>query len=442
MFQPELETMGQEELQELQLRRLKQTVKRVYNKVPFYRDRLTLHRVGPEDLVTLGDIRKLPFTKKTDLRENYPFGLFAVPQQEVVRIHGSSGTKGKPTVVGYTQQDLANWSDLVARAIVMAGGRQGDVFHNAYGYGLFTGGLGLHYGAERLGVTVVPVSGGNTPRQVTIIEDFQPRGIAGTPSYILNIAETMENMGKDPNRSSLEYGIFGAEPWSEEMRRTLESKLGLRALDIYGLSEVMGPGVAMECFEAQNGLHVAEDHFFVEVIDPETLEALPDGTVGELVFTSLTKEAFPVIRYRTGDLASLNHEPCICGRTHVRMSRIKGRLDDMVTVRGVNVFPSEIEAVVFRQPQLAPYYQVVVDRVGMLDELTVLLEVTDDFALDNGGFDCSNESFSRLEQGIRAELRNTLCISTQVTLCKPHSLPRSEGKAVRLVDRRNLYQQG
>ncbi|MCF8568087.1 AMP-binding protein [Alicyclobacillus tolerans] len=439
MYQPKIETMDREPLRQLQLKRLQKTLEVVYEKVPFYRLAFDTFHVKPEDIRSLEDIQKLPFTKKSDLRNNYPFGLFAVDRKDIVRIHGSSGTKGKPTVVGYTKQDITNWSEMVARAIVTAGGRSGDIFHNAYGYGLFTGGLGVHYGAERLGVTVVPISGGNTPRQITILEDFQPRGIAGTPSYVLNIAETMEAMGKDPRSSSLEYGIFGAEPWSDEMRDKLEEKLALKAVDIYGLSEVMGPGVAIECIEEQDGLHVAEDHFYVEVIDPNSLEPLPLGETGELVFTSLTKEAFPVIRYRTGDIGYLYPEPCGCGRTHVRMSRIKGRIDDMVIVRGVNVFPSEIESVILRHPDLTPYYQVHVDRVGTLDEITVLAEVSDALMRNAGGFDLDSPHFHRVKHEITHELHNALLISTKVRLCEPNSLPRSEGKAVRVVDNRHLY---
>lgn len=439
MFQPEIETMDRRTLGERQLRRLQETAQRAVGRVPFYRSRFEAVGVSPEDIRTLDDIRRLPFTCKADLRENYPFGLFAANHDEIVRIHASSGTKGKPTVVGYTRADLENWSDVVARAIATAGGRPGDVFHNAYGYGLFTGGLGLHYGAERLGQTVVPVSGGNTPRQVTIIDDFQPRGIAGTPSYILNVAETMEAMGKDPRRTSLEYGIFGAEPWSEQMRRTLEDKLGLRAMDIYGLSEVVGPGVAIECTE-QDGLHIAEDHFYPEVVDPQSGDPLPYGEVGELVFTTLTKEAFPVIRYRTGDLAYLYPEPCRCGRTHVRMSRIKGRLDDMLIVRGVNVFPSEVESVVLSHPGLSPYYQVHVERVGNMDEITVVAEVVERLADPRGNaVQAGDASIREVERQLRAALRDALCLSVNVSLRDPHTLPRSEGKAVRVVDRRNLY---
>lgn len=318
IFNLEMETMAREDMQKLQLERLKETLQRVYEKVPFHKENFDKAGIKPEEIQSLDDLQKVPFMKKTDLRENYPFKLFAVEMNEVVRIHGSSGTKGKPTVVGYTKKDIENWSEIVARSLCCAGGHPGDIFHNAYGYGLFTGGLGLHYGIERMGAVAVPISGGNTPRQITLIEDFEPRGIAATPSYTLNIVEEMKRLGKNPRETSIKYGIFGAEPWSEEMRAQLEEELDIKAIDIYGLSEVMGPGVSIECYEAQDGLHIAEDHFLAEIIDPKTGEVLPYGQEGELVFTSLTKEAFPVVRYRTGDIASLNPEPCKCGRTSLR----------------------------------------------------------------------------------------------------------------------------
>ena len=358
MILHEIETKSRDYIEEVQLQRLKAVVEKVTNRVPFYREKFDKVNFSPEMLNCLEDLEALPFTTKQDLRDQYPFGMFAVPQSELVRVHASSGTSGKPTVVGYTKNDIEMWSEIVARSIALAGGEPGKVLHNAYGYGLFTGGLGLHYGSERLGMVTVPVSGGNTHRQIMLIEDFKPEVICGTPSYILNIAETMEERGKDPRATSLKYGIFGAEPWSEEMRKTLENKMGIKACDIYGLSEVIGPGVANECHEAQAGLHVAEDHFFVEVIDPETMKRVPDGEEGELVFTSLTKEAFPVIRYRTGDIASLTREKCSCGRTTVRMSRVKGRIDDMLIINGVNVFPSQIEHCLLAVPELAPHYQI------------------------------------------------------------------------------------
>jgi phenylacetate-CoA ligase len=436
IFNQAMETASREDMQNLQLARLKETVKRCYENVPFHRENFDRAGVKPEDIRCLEDIRRLPFMKKTDLRENYPFKLFAVDLSQVIRIHGSSGTKGKPTVVGYTRKDIKNWAEIVARAICCAGGRPGDIFHNAYGYGLFTGGLGLHYGMEYLGMTAVPVSGGNTPRQVTLIEDFKPRGISGTPSYILNLVEEMERRGMDPRETSLEYGIFGAEPWSEEMRRQLEEKLRIKAVDIYGLSEVMGPGVAIECHEAQDGLHIAEDHFLAEVIDPDTGEVLPWGAEGELVFTSLTKEAFPVIRYRTGDIASLHPEKCKCGRTTLRMSRIKGRVDDMLIIRGVNVFPTEIESVLLSFPQLAPHYQAVVEREGALDRIEVHCEVTPEFMEQGGDIENSPE-MEKLSKEIGHAMKSTLGVSILLKVCKPHTIPRSEGKAIRVVDNRN-----
>lgn len=436
IFNKEMETMSREEMQTLQLERLKKTIQRCYEKVPFHKENFDKAGVKPEEIQSLNDLKKVPFMKKTDLRENYPFNLFAVPMTEVARIHGSSGTKGKPTVVGYTKNDIQNWSEILARAICCAGGKPGDIFQNAYGYGLFTGGLGLHYGIEYMGATAVPISGGNTPRQITLIQDFKPRGIAATPSYTLNIAEEMQRMGLNPRETSLEYGIFGAEPWTEEMRQQLEAELGIKAIDIYGLSEVMGPGVSIECYEAQDGLHIAEDHFLAEIIDPQTGEVLPFGVEGELVFTSLTKEAFPVIRYRTGDIASLNPEKCKCGRSTLRMSRIKGRIDDMLIIRGVNVFPTEIESVLLGYKELAPYYQVVINRDGALDRFEVQCEVTPEFMQRVGALEGSAEA-NKLVKTILNHLKNALGVSVILALQKPNSIPRSEGKAIRVQDNRN-----
>lgn len=436
IFNVEMETMPRESMQKIQLERLKETLKRCYENVPFHRENFDRAGIKPEDIQTLEDLSKVPFMKKTDLRENYPFKLFAVDMKDVVRIHGSSGTKGKPTIVGYTKKDIENWSEIVARAICCAGGRPGDIFHNAYGYGLFTGGLGLHYGIERLGAAAVPVSGGNTPRQITLIQDFKPRGISCTPSYALNIAEEMKKMGLNPSETSLEYGIFGAEPWTEEMRAQLESELGLKAIDIYGLSEVMGPGVSIECFEAQDGLHIAEDHFLAEVIDPTTGEVLPYGELGELVFTSLTKEAFPVIRYRTGDLASLHPEKCKCGRTTIRMSRIKGRIDDMLIIRGVNVFPTEIESVLLGYEELAPHYKVVIEREGALDSFEVHCEGTPEFFAKVQG-DSTGTVMKNLEKTILQNMKDALGVTVKLVIGQPNSIPRSEGKAIRIVDNRN-----
>ena len=435
ILDPEIETASREDLQRLQLSRLRTTLERVYESVPFYRESLDEARIKPTDIHSLQDIVRLPFTQKSDLRDHYPFGLLAVTTEHVVRFHASSGTRGKPTVVAYTKGDIARWAHIVARALACAGARAGDRFHNAYGYGLFTGGLGLHYGIEELGAAVIPVSGGNTARQVRLIEDFRPRGISGTPSYVLNIAEEMEALGLDPRQTSLEYGILGAEPWSEALRAEIQSTLDIKAMDIYGLSEVMGPGVAIECWEAQNGLHIAEDHFLAEIIDPKTALPVPFGESGELVFTSLTKEAFPVIRYRTGDIASLDQEPCACGRTLMRMSRIKGRLDDMLIIRGVNVFPTEIEYVLLQFDEIAPHYQVTVDHVGSLDALEVHCEVSPEFHRDTSTIP-SDPRFMSLHHRLLHSLKSELGISVGLKIHRPGTIARSEGKAIRIVDNR------
>ncbi|WP_108669940.1 phenylacetate--CoA ligase PaaK [Peribacillus acanthi] len=437
MILHEEETFSRERMEKLQLERLKATANTVYEKVSFYRKQWDDAGISPQDITNLDDIKRLPFTTKGDLRGQYPFGLFAVDKSEVVRIHASSGTSGKPTVVGYTHNDIKMWGSLVARAISMAGGKQGEVLHNAYGYGLFTGGLGLHYGSEQLGMATVPVSGGNTDRQISLIQDFKPSVICGTPSYILTIAERMEQMGIIPSGNSLKFGIFGAEPWSEEMRGLLEKKLGIKACDIYGLSEVLGPGVSMECCEAQRGLHVAEDHFYVEVIDPATLQPLPDGEEGELVFTSLTKEALPIIRYRTGDIASLSRDRCACGRTTTRMSRIKGRIDDMLIVRGVNVYPSEIEHVLLGSNDIVPHYQLHVKRTGALDTVELHIEIKEAI-FGELGQNIEHEQIQFLSGEIQYRLKNQLLISIDVKVCPPKTIPRSEGKAVRIVDHRKF----
>ncbi|PAE26534.1 AMP-binding protein [Bacillus sp. 7894-2] len=426
MILHDIETESRDMIEELQLDRLRQTVERVYNHVPFYRKKFLESNIAPQDVISLDDIQKLPFTVKADLREHYPFGLFAVDKKEIVRLHASSGTSGKPTVVGYTRNDIEMWSNLIARAISIGGGEPGQILHNAYGYGLFTGGLGLHYGSEQLGMATVPVSGGNTERQIMLIQDFKPEVICGTPSYVLNLAEKMEERGIDPASTSLKFGIFGAEPWSEEMRKALEAKLGIKACDIYGLSEVLGPGIAMECHEAQDGLHIAEDHFFAEVIDPIKMTPLPKGEEGELVFTSLTKEAFPVIRYRTGDIASLSKEKCACGRTTIRMSRVKGRIDDMLNVNGVNVFPSEIERCILQMPELAPHYQIHVHKKGSLKVLELHTEWSEEFYSDLGEAEF-------VKKKIQEALKQNCFITIRLVLHPPKTLPRSEGKAVRIV---------
>ncbi|WP_113930328.1 phenylacetate--CoA ligase PaaK [Bacillus sp. P14.5] len=435
MILHEIETWYRSDTELIQLGRLQKTIASVYANVSFYREQLDNRGIKPEDIQSLQDIQLLPFTTKADLRNHYPFGMFAVPQGELVRVHASSGTSGKPTVVGYTQKDIDMWSEIVARAIAAGGGKPGDFLHNAYGYGLFTGGLGLHYGSERLGLVTVPVSGGNAERQITLIEDFKPTVICGTPSYILNIAEKMEEQGKDPAKTSVKYGIFGAEPWSEKMRQKIEEKWNLKACDIYGLSEVIGPGVAMECHEAQSGLHIAEDHFLPEIIDPVTLESLPPGEEGELVFTSLTKEAFPIIRYRTGDIASLSYGKCSCGRTTVKMSRVKGRVDDMMIIRGVNVFPSEVEHYLLTIEELSPHYQIHLTRQGTLDSVELHVEIKEE-VFSGLEQNLEHESIFLLAKKIQHIMKSSCLVSMEVKVKSPKSLPRSEGKAVRVLDMR------
>lgn len=427
----EAECMSRDRLQELQLRRLKKTVERVYNSVPHYRRAMQSLGVEPADIQKLEDIRKLPFTVKQDFRDNYPFGLFAVPQNEIVRYHSSSGTTGKPTVVGYTRNDIATWAELMARSLVSAGATRNSVVQNAYGYGLFTGGLGVHYGAELLGAAVIPISGGNTQRQIMVMKDFGTDILTCTPSYALYIAEVMEEMGLSPKDFRLRAGIFGAEPWSENMRRQIEQKLNINAIDIYGLSEIIGPGVAIEC-EEKCGLHIFEDHFIAEVIDPQTGEVLPYGEKGELVLTTLTKEALPIIRYRTRDITTLNPEPCLCGRTHVRMSKVTGRTDDMIIIRGVNVFPSQVESVLLEIGETEPHYQLVVTREGTLDELEIQVEVSDRMFSDE------IKRLEQLEKKIKFRVESVLGVSAKVRLVEPKSIPRSEGKAKRVIDKRNI----
>jgi phenylacetate-CoA ligase len=432
IYNEEFETMPREALESIQLRRLQATVARVYNATPFYRRRFDEAGVAPADIRSLSDLQKLPFTTKADLRDNYPFGMFAVPMDNVTRIHASSGTTGKPTVVGYTARDIQTWAELMARSLMAAGTRRDDIVHNAYGYGLFTGGLGVHYGAERLGASVIPISGGNTKRQVMIMKDFGPTVLTCTPSYALHLAEVAAEMGVSFRDLKFKAGIFGAEPWSEQMRREIERTLNLKAMDIYGLSEVMGPGVSIECIEAQNGLHVFEDHFIPEIINPQTGAVLPYGTPGELVFTTITKEAFPVIRYRTRDLSVLDPEPCRCGRTIVRMGRIQGRSDDMLIIRGVNVFPSQIESVIMETKHLEPHYQLVVERIGTLDQLTVLVEVNEAMFSDE------IKNLQSIERELERSIRETLGVATQVKLVEPKGIQRSEGKAVRVIDKRKI----
>jgi len=429
-FNP-VEVLEREELEKLQLKRLQETVDRLYQKVPFYRKKLDEAGFRPGDIKSLDDLKKLPFTTKDDLRDNYPFGLFAVPMRDIVRIHASSGTTGKPTVVGYTANDIRTWADLVARTIVAAGGTPDDIVHVAYGYGLFTGGLGLHYGAEMLGATALPMSGGNTKRQIRMMVDFGSTILCCTPSYALNIAEVMREMGVTLDDIKLKSGILGAEPWSDEMRVQIEEALRISAHDIYGLSEVVGPGVSIECAE-KRGLHVFEDCFIPEIIDPSTGEVLPPGQKGELVFTNINKEGLALLRYRTRDISSLETSPCPCGRTHVRMSRITGRTDDMLIIRGVNVFPSQVEAVLMQIPGLSPHYQLVVDRVENLDVLEVQVEVSPEIFSDE------IKRLEELEARIRDEVQSYLGVSVKVRLMEPRSIQRSEGKAVRVIDKRKI----
>lgn len=432
IFNMEYETMPREALEAIQLRRLQTTVERVYANVPFYREKFNEAGVTPSDIKSLGDLKRLPFTTKQDLRDRYPYGMFAVPMDHVVRIHASSGTTGQSTVVGYTARDINTWAELMARSLMAGGATRNDIIHNAYGYGLFTGGLGVHYGAETLGASVIPVSGGNTRRQVVIMKDFGPTVITCTPSYSLHLAEVAEEMGVSFKDLKFKFGIFGAEPWSETMRLEIERKLNLVAVDIYGLSEIMGPGVSIECHEAKRGLHVFEDHFIPEIIDPDTLEPLPYGEAGELVFTTITKEAFPVIRYRTRDITLLNPEPCICGRTHIRMQRVTGRTDDMLIIRGVNVFPSQIENVLMDIEGVTPHYQLVVDREGSLDMLTVMVEVNEELFSDEV------KQLQAVQKKITKNIKEFLGVSANVKLVEPKAIARSEGKAVRVLDNRRI----
>jgi phenylacetate-CoA ligase len=432
IWNDEFETLPREAMEALQLKRLRDLVDRVYSTVPFYKKKLEDVGYKPGDLRKLEDLTRLPFTTKDDLRDNYPFGLFAVPMERVVRIHASSGTTGKPTVVGYTRRDVDAWSELMARTLSCGGTTSRDVVHNAYGYGLFTGGLGAHYGAEKIGAAVIPMSGGNTKRQILIMKDFGSTILCCTPSYALNIAEVMAEEGVNPHDLKLKCGLFGAEPWTEGMRREIEKKLAIHALDIYGLSEVIGPGVASECIQEKHGLHVFEDYFIPEIIDPETGRALPYGEAGELVFTTLTKEAFPVLRYRTRDISRLIPTSCTCGRTLVRMERISGRTDDMLIIRGVNVFPSQIEAVLMGIEGVEPHYQLIVTREGSLDVLEVQVEVNESIFSDE------IKGLERLARRVEEDIKDLLAVSCMVRLVEPKTIQRSEGKAKRVIDKRSM----
>ncbi len=430
-FQPEIETAPVEQLRAMQSERLVKTVKHVYENVPLYRERMDAAGIKPEDITCADDLYKLPFTYKQDLRDTYPYGMMAVPMTDVVELHASSGTTGKQIVVGYTENDLKSWADIVARQLYAIGAGKDDYIHVSYGYGLFTGGFGLHLGAQRVGATTIPVSSGNTPRQITILKDFGSTVLCCTPSYALYIGETLEQMGLTPDDISLKAGIFGAEPWTEGMRRDIEKKLGIKAYDIYGLTEIMGPGVAFEC-EEQTGMHVNEDHFIVEVIDPDTGKVLPEGEEGEIVFSCITKEAFPLLRYRTRDIGVLTRKACSCGRTFVKMSKPRGRTDDMLIIRGVNVFPSQIETVLIQQGYSANY-QLIVDRVNNTDTLEVRVEMSADIFSD------TMRNISKKEHELKEALKSLLGLSAKVTLVEPQTIERSIGKAVRVIDNRKLH---
>ena len=427
-FQKEIETASREQITEWQNQRLAATVKRVYDNVPLYRERMDAAGVKPEDIKTIENLTKLPYTSKQDLRDTYPYGMFAAPMEDVVRLHASSGTTGKQIVVGYTRHDLDVWGEICARQLVAVGATKKDKIHISYGYGLFTGGLGLHGGAEKLGCVSIPVSSGNTERQLTIMEDFGSDVLCCTPSYAMYLGESAEKKGLDTSKLPLRAGIFGAEPWTEEMRQSIEKSLNIKAYDIYGLTEIMGPGVSYEC-ECQQGMHVNEDHFIIEIINPETGEHMPDGEKGEIVFSCITKEAFPLLRFRTKDIGTITHEKCACGRTFVRMSKPMGRTDDMLIIRGVNVFPSQIETVLLQMDQ-SPNYQIIVDRVGVLDTLEVQVELTED------KFSDTVAEIAKVEKDLTEKLKSLLGIAAKVKLVAPGTIARSEGKAKRVIDKR------
>ncbi len=425
------ECMSRDEMTDLQGKRLHKLVELVYHNVPFYREKMQALDLAPEDICSIEDIVKLPFTTKQDLRDNYPIGLQAASQSEIVRVHASSGTTGNPTIVGYTRRDLDIWKECSARAFTSYGVTRDDIFSVGYGYGLFTGGLGAHYGVEYVGATVIPTSTGNTDKHLRLLRDLKITGIACTPSYALYLAEAMERNGMTRDDIALRVGAFGAEPWTENMREEIEARLGLQAYNLYGLSEIIGPGVSYEC-ECKHGSHISEDHFYPEIIDPETLQPQPYGTTGELVFTTLTKTGMPLLRYRTKDLTSLIAEPCACGRTNVRMTRIIGRSDDMLIIRGINVFPSQVESVILDMPEFEPVYMLVIDRINNLDTMQVQVEVRKDFFSDELGV------MLQLRKRLADKLKSVLSISADVRLMEPNSIPRSEGKSVRVIDKRQL----
>jgi phenylacetate-CoA ligase len=425
------ECMSREQMREVQSKRLCETVERVYHNVPFYRKKMQELGLEPGDIKGIDDLPKLPFTTKQDLRDNYPYGLFAVPISEVVRLHASSGTTGRPTVVGYTRKDISTWAEVVARSLACAGAKKNDVIQVAYGYGLFTGGLGIHYGSERIGATVIPISGGNTKKQIQLMQDFGSTVLTCTPSYALYLAESIEEAGIDPKSLNLRIGIFGAEPWTENLRKNIEEKLGIQAIDIFGLSEIIGPGVSCEC-KFQNGLHINEDHFIPETIHPDTLQPTAMGEIGELVFTTITKEALPLLRYRTRDLTRLINGPCDCGRTTIRMEKCTGRTDDMLIIRGVNVFPSQIESILLEIGETKPHYLLIVDRKNNLDTLEVWVEVDGEYFSDE------IRKLEGLSRNIQQNIESILGISVKVKLVEPKTIERSEGKAVRVIDKRKL----
>ncbi|NVN89444.1 MAG: phenylacetate--CoA ligase [Desulfuromonadales bacterium] len=431
-FNEEFETLPRQALEAIQLKRLKSVLERVYANVPFYKRSFDESGFKPSDLKYLDDLQKLPFTTKQNMRDSYPYALFAAPMEEIVRIHASSGTTGKPTVVGYTAHDVAMWAELMARSFVSAGAHKGDIIHNAYGYGLFTGGLGAHYGAERLGASVIPMSGGNTKKQIMIMQDFGSTVLTCTPSYSLFMAEAAREEGIDFRDLKLRVGIFGAEPWSEAMRTEIEAKLNLSAIDIYGLSEIMGPGVAIECAEAKQGLHIWEDHFIPEIVDPDSGLRLAEGERGELVITTITKQGIPLIRYRTRDITSITHEPCICGRTHARITRMSGRSDDMLIIRGVNIFPSQIESVLVGIEGVEPHYLLIVERKDNLDTLEIQVEV------DEQLFSDEIKVLQKLAKRIEKEIKDILGVTCNAKLVEPKTIQRSEGKAKRVIDNRKL----
>ena len=432
IYDPKIECMPRETLRELQNERLRKTVKLEYDNVPVYRERMDAKGIKPEDIKTVDDLRYLPFTNKTDLRDQFPFGLLAAPKSEIVRIQGSSGTTGKPIVSGYTENDVEVWTEMVARALVAAGGGKDDIVQVAYGYGLFTGGLGAHQGASRIGAMTIPMSSGNTQRQIMMMRELGATMLCCTPSYATYLGETIREMGLDPKKDlKLKSGCFGAEPWTEEMRLKLEELLDIDACDIYGLTEIAGPGVAFECLE-KNGMHINEDHVIAEIIDPKTEEPLPYGTAGELVFTTISKTGMPMLRYRTHDICVLNDAPCACGRTHVRMGRITGRTDDMLIIRGVNVFPSQIESVLVSVKGVSPFYMLIVDRVNSTDTLEVQVEMEEAFFSDTVA------DLERVRNEIGENIKSVVGVSAKVTLVGPHTIPRSEGKAKRVIDNRKL----